>query len=250
MADKPLVRLIGCTRFFGVPEELLGNGKLPEQDQGSDGARLIECAGRTCYDSFGRGRGSEAYHNNILEVGHGSVLEHVSLTFFISGISRGCSHELVRHRVGTAYSQRSTRYVDESESDWCWHPLMHKDSPQANDAKVLCQKAYRSLVTQIQGVLEAAGVERTTACKQARGAARGVLGNALETEMVFSANVRALRHIIEMRASQYADAEIRLLANRLLEEADRIVPEYFSDYEKTACSDGIGFAVTTPHRKV
>jgi thymidylate synthase (FAD) len=251
----PHVEVIGCTQFFGVPEKLQENGILPTQDLGSDGARLIECAGRSCYDSYGKGRASSDYHTHIKEVGHGSVTAHVTINFFLSGISRGLTHELVRHGVGTAISQRSTRYVDECDSPWIWHPLIEQHCSEAQKLELeefrrRSGKLYRDLADFIQAQMVAQGVDKVTARKQARGAARGILGNALETEMVWTANIRALRHVIEMRADAAADAEIRVLGNRLLEEAIRFVPEYFNDYERFPCADGVGFYVKTPYRKI
>ena len=263
---KPTVKVIAFTHFVGVPTDLWPNRDAAEifearnvkgQDSGSDSARLTECAGRTCYDSYGKGRSSEDFHKHILEVGHGSVLEHASISFYIAGISRGCSHELVRHRAGCAISQRSTRYIDESESDWCWHPLIER-SAIANEnvtgaidsVQALAQQTYSHLAREIQFHLEQNGADKQTARKQARGAARGVLGNALETSMVWTANIRALRNVIEQRASEFADAEIRLLANAMLDAALDVCPEYFSDYEKVPCPDGIGYGVKTAFRKV
>lgn len=252
-----IVKVIGHTVFAGVPEELR-NGKEPcelsPQDQGSSMARLIECAGRCCYDSYGKGRDSAAYHQHILESMHGSVLEHCSLTFFISGISRGCSHELVRHRAGIAISQRSTRYVDESETEWAWHPLLEAMGCGNDEASVgvmaQAKTAYGFFVRKITERLIGQGVDPTTARKQARGAARGVLGNSLSTELVWTANIRALRNVIEQRATAAADAEIRLLANRLYEKALIYCPQYFSDYVKSECPDGIGYSLATEYRKV
>lgn len=186
---EPIVKLIARPSFVLMPGELQHpdmHTKL--QDIGTDAERLIECAGRTCYDSYGKGRSSTDYHANILKVGHESVMEHASFSFFITNVSRGLTNELVRHRAGVAISQRSTRYVDESESDWCLHP---------------------------------------------------------STELVWSANVRALRHFIEMRASQYADAEIRFLAVKLWHIMRYEVPAYFSDYVEAPSPDGIGTVLTT-----
>lgn len=257
---QPTVRVIAYTQFRGVPAELCPNGdpfsKFDQQDYGSDLARLTECAGRTCYDSYGRGRSSADYHRHILEVGHGSVLEHASISFYIDGVSRGLTHELVRHRAGTAISQRSTRYVDESESEWVWHPLIEAacDDPDLEaDLAGLAQharEAYDSVVLRLQANLEAAGTDKLTARKQARGAARGALGNALGTSLVWTANIRALRNVIEQRASEFADAEIRLLANALYEAAVEVCPEYFSDYRRVECPDGIGYGLVTEFRKV
>jgi thymidylate synthase (FAD) len=277
---KPQAKLVGLTQFFGIPDEVLGPPESIEreeavkaiwkkkQDLGSNPARLIEMAGRECYDSYGKGRSSEEYHQHILEAVNGSVTEHVMLNFRIWNVSRGLTHELVRHRIGTAISQRSTRYVDESESDLAWHPLIEEAMTmpglseeacrmvaEAADAQEQAEQAardaYQAILSLVSGFLTGKlGVDSQTARKQARGAARGALGNALTASLVWSANVRALRNVLEQRCSPFADAEIRLLANRLYEEALAAVPEYFSDYRKVECPDGIGYGLETDYRKI
>jgi len=250
------VKVIGFTKFLGVPEELRSESIVEKkQDIGSDAARLVECAGRTCYDSYGIGRDSASYHQHIKEVGHGSVTEHYVINFFLSGVSRGLTHELVRHRAGCAISQRSTRYVDESESEWALHPLIKKYEKRIHigildETIELARRSYRSVSDQLERALLEDGIDKQTAKKQARGAARGLLGNALTSEMVWSANIRALRTVLEQRASQFADAEIRLFANRIYELCMEIAPEWFNDYEKVTCPDGIGYGLVTKYRKI
>src|SRR5262249_30570415 len=82
--------------------------------------KLIETAGRVCYMSFAKPRpgGNKAYINHLLEVGHGSVLEHAVFNLLVTGASRSLTHELVRHRAGFGFSQLSQRFVDESECDF------------------------------------------------------------------------------------------------------------------------------------
>ncbi len=236
--NGPQVQVIAATVIHLPALYSLTLAATADQDQGTDMARLIECAGRTCYSSYGKGRGSAAFHQHLKEVNHLSVIEHASLSFFISSISRGCSHELVRHRVGTAISQRSTRYVDESESEWAWHPAIERargrDSwPLIEVLQQRAQETYRRLVETL---------EPEVGRKQARGAARGVLGNALATELVLTMNLRAVRHFLELRATDAADAEIRLLANRLYEAAQPYCPEWIS-YPQRDAADGIGWVI-------
>lgn len=251
----PIVRVIAVTHFLGVPEELLETGVKQDQDRGSEMARLIECAGRTCYDSYGKGRGSAAYHDHIKETGHGSVTEHANLTFYMEGVSRGLTHEHVRHRHA-GISQRSTRYVDESETELVWHPLLLQTpktsqlSSLLDEVREVTRKAYRLAVEEVQTFLENRGVDRIAARKQARGAARGVLPNALGSALVWTTNIRSLRNYLELRASVFADAEIRLLANAIYEAALEVVPEWFSDYRRMPCPDGIGYALETDYRKI
>lgn len=260
----PTVHVIAHTKLIGIPAELSSpNIAEKKQDQGTDLARLIECAGRACYDSYGTGRPSADYHKHILEVAHGSVLEHASISFYLDNISRGCTHELVRHRAGCAISQRSTRYVDEHESPWILHPLITQFIDDKGNGD-LCESVkhdtdvvqdvakanYEAIVDVLQDYMIGKGIDKFTARKQARGAARGLLGNALCTSMVWTANIRALRHVISMRASRHADAEIRVLANRLYEESILVCPEYFADFVRADCPDGIGYELTTPYAKV
>ncbi len=266
----PIVKVVAHTKFLGIPSEM--GEPRGDQMQGTDAERLVELAGRACYDSLGKGRPSPEYHQHIMDVDHGSVTEHVSLTFFLSNISRGLTHELVRHRVGVAISQRSTRYVDENESEWVWHPLIDafiaarapvELGNQSKDGKYTgalfrqqttyvreeAQKNYALVVEELQAWLVAKGADKLTARKQARGAARGLLGNALMTEMVWTCNLRALKQILKQRANQHADAEIRVLANRLYEEALPYWPTYLGCYQKRTCPDGIGYELFIPDKK-
>lgn len=249
------ITLIGKPQFLGLPPEL---GE-PREDQlkGTDAGKIIETAGRTCYDSFGKGRNSVEYAKHILESGHGSVLEHAQFTFFITGVSRGLTHELVRHRVGVAISQRSTRYVDETESPWILHPLLVEYLDKTGDdvlrvrwdeAVGKCRSVYAETVEKLQNFLIKRGSDKLTARKQARGAARGVLGNALETELIWSANVRALRTVLSQRASSGADAEIRAMAMELHRIMVAEVPPYFLDYVLSESSDGLGEVATAKFR--
>jgi thymidylate synthase (FAD) len=255
--EPPIVRVIAYTKFQGVPEELAESEDIPpQQDTGSDLARLVETAGRTCYDSFGRGRGSETYHQHILDVGHGSVLAHASISFYISNISRNCSHEWVRHAIGCGISQRSTRYCDESISEIVWHPLLgrYTDHHQWEEIKRLqdtAQLLYQKLVIQMEeGLQREEGVDKMTARKQARGAARGILPSALGTAMVWTANLRALRNVIEQRCHPAADWEIRRVAYLVFLAARKVCPEYFAEYIVDPAPDGFGYVVQTPHRKI
>jgi thymidylate synthase (FAD) len=217
------------------------------------GEYLAEVAGRTCYMSFARPRpgGNEAYLKHILEVGHGSVLEHAAWNFIFTGISRSCSHELVRHRAGWAYSQLSQRYVDESVAEYV-EPDCLADDPELHALWLECvAQGHQTYVRMVEKLLEKFKDEpdRTQRRKMARQAARSVLPNATETKIFVTANARALRHFIEMRASRHAEVEIRKLAIQVLRLMQKEAPHLFNDYQLTALPDGT-FEATTPHRKV
>lgn len=142
--------------------------------------------------------------------------ETTFVSFLIQEVSRNLSHELVRHKFQTAISQRSTRYVDESLSNIAWHPLLEG---RFRFAKWFCKKAgqiaYRLAVQRIKSDLIAEGATALQAKKQARGAARGFLPSALETELVFTASVSQWKRIIAMRNSSASDLEIQQLAAQI-----------------------------------
>ena len=217
------------------------------------GEKLAEVAGRLCYMSFAKPRpgGNRAYLEHILESAHGSVLEHCVFNFIITGVSRSFTHELVRHRAGFAYSQLSQRYVDESTADFV-EPGCIAEDPELHEiwtqAIAQTQQAYVKLV---EGLAQkfAEVPDKTQRRKLARQAARSVLPNATETKIFVSANARAWRHFIEMRASEAAEVEIRSVAVAILQHLQAASPNMFGDYALTELPDG-SQAVHTGHRKV
>jgi thymidylate synthase (FAD) len=217
------------------------------------GEKLVEVAGRLCYMSFAKPRpgGNSAYIGHILEVGHGSVLEHAVFNLIITGVSRSFTHELVRHRAGFGYSQLSQRFVDESEAEFV------EPDPIADDAELhliwleaveACQRAYAALAEGL--ARKFVGIEdKTLRRKKAREAARSVLPNATETKIFVTGNARALRHFIEMRGDPSADAEIRKVAVEVLRVVQADSPNLFGDYQIIDLPEG-GQAAATEHRKV
>jgi thymidylate synthase ThyX len=180
------------------------------------------------------------------------------VSLFMSG-SRGFSHEQVRHRGDAAVSQRSTRYVDESESLWVTHPLFRWLLPDFDwnrlDVVREAKAKYARLVESLQSLLEAKGADRLTARKQARGAARGVLGNALHTEMILTASVAQWRWMLHQRASAGADAEIRCIYaggpmvgewNVLAALRSSVFGMHFEDIIVSPSPDGVGNVVKVP----
>lgn len=217
------------------------------------GEKLVEVAGRLCYKSYARPRpgGNAAYLGHILEVGHGSVIEHAVYNFIITGVSRSFTHELVRHRAGWAYSQRSQRFVDEKESSFV-EPDPIADDPELHeiwmDAVLTAHSAYARLAEGLTRKF-AAIEDKTLRRKKAREAARSILPNATETQIFVTANARALRHFIEARGDASADAEIRKVAIALLKILQVESPNLFGDYQIVDLPTG-GQTVTTPFRKV
>lgn len=217
------------------------------------GEKLCEIAGRVCYMSFAKPRpgGNQAYLGHILDVAHGSVLEHATFNLLITGVSRSFTHELVRHRAGFGYSQLSQRYVDESTADFV-EPDCIAEDPKLHGIWLRAIErsldAYRELV---DALLAAPSdiQDKTLRRKNARQAARSVLPNATETKIFVTANARALRHFIEMRCSEPAEVEIRKVATEVLRVLQREAPNLFGDYELAPLPDGT-FEARTHHRKV
>ena len=212
---------------------------------------LAEMAGRVCYMSYGKGRKTNAeFLSHIIEVGHGSVLEHGVWSFLITGVSRSFTHELVRHRH-FSYSQLSQRYVNESDSDFIEPDVIAEDAALHAiwcEAVQATRQAYDRLVQGLQQRY-AAIPEATLRRKLARQAARSVLPNATETKIFVTGNARALRHFIELRGSEHADVEIRKVAVAVLELMRREAPAMFADYTLVPIAGG-GVATHTDHPKV
>lgn len=217
---EPRVYLIGKSHLDSemLKAFLDDEGMFFETDTSVDAEILAEAAGRICYLSFGKGRKSNAeYLENIIASHHGSVLEHVTWSFIITGISRSLTHEMIRHRAGFAYSQESQRYVDESETRYVVPPLFQGNMELKAKWELAidsANKSYCELVDATENFV--AGkypqLSATDRRKLVRQSSRSVLPNACETRLFVTANARAWRHFIEMRGSIQADAEIRNLA--------------------------------------
>jgi thymidylate synthase (FAD) len=252
---EPSVYLLGRQKVDAseLDRFLADHGVSWQTDTEVAAEHLTEVAGRVCYMSFAKPRpgGNQVYLDHILEVGHGSVLEHAAWNFVFTGVSRTLTHELVRHRAGWAYSQLSQRYVDESVAEYV-EPDCIADNPALHklwlETVAQSHHAYMKLA---EGLQEAFREEpdKTLRRKLARQAARSVLPNATETKIFVSANARALRHFIELRGSRHAEVEIRKLAFKVLNIMKAEAPHIFGDYQLAPLPDGT-FEATTEHRKV
>lgn len=210
---------------------------LPVQWRGpaSDGERLAEFAGRLCYMSQHNpaGRSTAEYLENIKRQRHGSVLEHASYGVLLEGVSRSLTHELVRHRAGTAMSQLSQRYVDESEANFVVPPAILGDADLEAAWRAQVEAAQASYVALVDRLMERYRWvdDKVHRRKMAREAARGVLPNSTETKILFTANARAWRAILEMRGSEAAELEIRRLAVAVARVLVAEAPGFFGDIE-------------------
>jgi thymidylate synthase (FAD) len=252
---EPAVYLVGrqIVEETELDRFLADHGVTWQTDTEIGSEELIEVAGRVCYMSFAKPRpgGNATYVNHLLEVGHGSVLEHAVWSFIFTGVSRSLTHELVRHRAGMSYSQLSQRYVDESQGEYV-EPAVIASDPELHalwlEAVTQSHQAYVRLAEKLQEHFREEP-DKTLRRKLARQAARSVLPNATETKIFVTANARAVRHFVEMRGSRHAEDEIRRLALKVLEIMKREAPHIFQDYRLEPLPDGT-FEAVTPHRKV
>ena len=227
---EPTVTLLARPTFT-TPEHLPVN----YIGESTDGERLAEFAGRVCYMSQHNPakRSTREYLDNIKKQGHGSVLEHANYTLLLEGVSRSLTHELVRHRAGFAYSQLSQRYVDESEASFVVPPAVIGDENLEAQWRDQIEQAQRAYVALVERLMERYGwvADRVHRRKMAREAARAVLPNATETKIVVTANARAWRTMLELRASEGAELEIRRAAVAILRLLQCEAPGFFSDFE-------------------
>lgn len=207
---------------------------------------IVEVAGRICYMSFGENqspRSNAEYIRRLIHMGHESVLEHVNWTFVLTGVSRAFTHQLVRHRVGFAFSQLSQQYHDETEAEFV-EPLQLRKFPSAlaawQRAVRVAKEAYRDILESLREAEAEVGVElqQREIRRAIRSAARSVLPNATETKIMLTANARALRHFLRVRGSIPGDEEMRWVAAALLDRLRVEAPSVFFDFHIDTLPDG------------
>lgn len=181
--------------------------------------KVIEQAGRTCYLSYDKmHEGSEKkFIRMLINSKHYSVLEHASATFRITGASRSFTHQLVRHRL-CSYSQQSQRYVNEKNFEVITPPAI-RENEKAH--KIFTEFINKAKETYLE--LQKFGIKNEDA--------RFVLPNAVESEIVITANFREWRHIIEIRNSIKSQWEIRTVVKEILKILKREAPAVFEDLE-------------------
>lgn len=207
--------------------------------------KLVATAAKLCYSSSDIGSlrdgltedKTKGFIDMLASIGHGSVFEHVSFTFGIEGISRACSHQLVRHRIAS-YSQKSQRYVNENGFEFITPPAI-KELPEANAEfeRVIDEitKSYEHIADLLtekhKTELIAEGCDEKTAASKARKLAnedaRFLLPNACETKIVVTMNVRSLFNFFEHRCCNRAQWEIRAVASEMLRLCLEVAPNIF-----------------------
>lgn len=262
LIGQPAVEPGGMKTFLSQFDPALQFAEYVEDPTSlSAGTHLCKTAGQTCYCSWGAKRTMNAeaakYVANIVTSGHGSVLEHANYSFFIYGISRSLTHELVRHRAGFAYSQVSQRYVDDTTLRFVMRPEYDGDQELEQRffanieraAREYREIADRLFVRQQGGSTILSGEKKRDLRKKVQQAARSVLPNETEAPMTVTANARAWRHTLEMRASDHAEVEIRRLFTKIYRILVQVEPIIFGDYQVVDLPDGTQ-CLKTEHPKV
>jgi thymidylate synthase (FAD) len=239
---RPSIDLDGMRGYL---ESVGGESWQDRRVEASDGRpnpgeHLVEFAGRTCYRSWEPGLNANVtrvrtdqgeYFANILRAQHGSVLEHANYSFALRNVSRVFTHELVRHRAGSAFSQESLRYVRLTDIGFRVPPALEPVRDQVI-----------SLVEQLEefqvSAAEALGIDDEGTPfhvkKEVTSALRRLAPIGLSTDIIWTANARTLRHVIEMRTAPGAEEELRLVFDRIARMMKDEAPNLFQDF---TCQD-------------
>lgn len=241
----PQVKIIAETKidFEQLQSYLdsIGATEFDPRSAESDGESLIMAAGKACYRSWQPGLNpnvtrtrsdTKEYIGNIINTGHGSVLEHTSVSFLIYNVSRVFTHELVRHRVGTAFSQESLRFVRLVDIDF-WIPQVLKDEDNGDGEGVaLIKEAVEYLESVQEKLAKIYQIDERKSFaikKKLTSAFRRIAPIGLATCIVFSMNLRTARHLIPLRTSRHAEEEIRLVFSQIAEILVERFPHVFQD---------------------
>ncbi len=213
--------------------------RLEEADGAPNAAELlIEFGGRACYRSWEPGLNpnvsrvrtdQRAYFENLLRSAHGSVLEHASFSFAFRSVSRVFTHEIVRHRAGSAFSQESLRYVRLTDIGFRVPPALEPVRDQVISIVEQLEEFQVSAARELG--IDEEGVPFHVK-KEVTSALRRVAPIGLSTDIVWTANVRTLRHVIEMRTAEGAEEELRLVFDRVAEIVRAEAPGLFQDFER------------------
>lgn len=183
------------------------------------GEVLCSFYAKACYSSLTNKKNknitkTRAIYDNILGIldsGHGSVIEHCTLNFMITDCSRVFTHELVRHRAGTAFSQTSGRYVSTDTLNIIVDPILEPAYDLVEEAREYLEKWYKKMEER----LNINNVKDFGTKKKLTSAMRRLLPNGQSNEIGLSINLRSLRHTIEARTSRHAEWEIRVIFNQV-----------------------------------
>jgi thymidylate synthase (FAD) len=215
------------------------------------GELLVEFGGRACYRSWEPGLNPNVsrvrtdqreYFANILRSAHGSVLEHANYSFALRNVSRVFTHELVRHRAGSAFSQESLRYVRLTDIGFRVPPALE---PVREQVLAIVERLEEFQVSAAKELgIDADGVPFHVK-KEVTSALRRLAPIGLSTDIIWTANARTLRHVIEMRTAEGAEEELRSVFDKIARVMQIEAPGLFQDFVRE--DDG---SWVPEHRKV
>jgi thymidylate synthase (FAD) len=210
--------------------------RLGEEEGATAGELLLEFGGRACYRSWEPGLNPNVsrirtdrreYFANILRSGHGSVLEHANYSFAIRNCSRVFTHELVRHRAGSAFSQESLRYVRLTDIGFRVPPALE---PVREQVLAIVERLEEFQVSAAKELgIDSEGVPFHIK-KEVTSALRRLAPIGLSTDIVWTANARTLRHVIEMRTAEGAEEELRSVFDVVARIMQSEAPNLFQDF--------------------
>ncbi|HXP37167.1 MAG TPA: FAD-dependent thymidylate synthase [Solirubrobacteraceae bacterium] len=213
--------------------------RLGEADEKPNGGQLIvEFGGRACYRSWEPGLNANVtkvrtdqreYFANILRSSHGSVMEHANYSFALRNVSRVFTHELVRHRAGSAFSQESLRYVRLTDIGFRVPPALEPVRDQVLSIVEQLEEFQVSAAAELG--IDEEGVPFHVK-KEVTSALRRLAPIGLSTDIVWTANVRTLRHVIEMRTAPGAEEELRSVFDVIARIMQAEAPGLFQDFAK------------------
>ncbi len=231
--------------------EFVGASETVDVAKEVDADLLVEVSGRLCYQAWKPYDGTEktnpnvmkiregndTYIKNIIKSGHGSVFEHVQFTFALMGVSRVLTHELVRHRAGMAYSQASLRYIRLQEFDLIL-PDEEGITSHARQLMLEGRDYLRGLIAALNRELIETSENKTfTHKKKMTSWIRRIAPIGISTNIIFTANARAMRHIIMQRTSRHAEIEIREAFGQVATACAHNAPNLFIDMQSNACGE-------------
>jgi len=233
---------------YTANEEFLETYNAAMAEGISPAEALCSMYAKLCYKSLtvgqnaniSRVRNIRANLESCFDTGHGSVFEHVMFNFVVTDCSRVYTHELVRHRIGTAFSQTSGRYVrpiDEDGNgvlDFVMDPILEPVKEIVLDTIGILEDQYTRMVEKM-GINE---MKDFTKKKKITSALRRILPNGQSNEIGFSVNLRSLRHIVMMRTGRHSEWEIRLVFEQVYNLVKEKFPLVFYGAEETVI-DGI-----------
>ena len=200
------------------------------------GETLVEFGGRACYRSWEPGLNPNVsrvrtdqreYFANILRSAHGSVLEHANYSFALRNVSRVFTHELIRHRAGSAFSQESLRYVRLTDIGFRVPPALEPVREQVLAIVEQLEEFQVSAAAELG--IEEEGVPFHVK-KEVTSALRRLAPTGLSTDIIWTANARTLRHVIEMRTAEGAEEELRLVFDEIARIMQAEAPYLFQDF--------------------